>query len=78
MARGLKFQIEEVETLNYLCSENKGADQQQLRLLICAFFLHMQKNGFCHDMAHTVSIHRPIQPTNRVFILLFLTVLFSI
>ena len=27
MARGLKFQIREVEGLNYLCSENKGADQ---------------------------------------------------
>ena len=27
MARGLKFHIEEVEGLYYLCSENKGADQ---------------------------------------------------
>ena len=27
MARGLKFQIKEVEGLYYLCSENKGADQ---------------------------------------------------
>ena len=27
MARGLKFQIKEVEGLFYLCSENKGADQ---------------------------------------------------
>ena len=27
MARGLKFRIEEVEGLYYLCSENKGADQ---------------------------------------------------
>ena len=27
MARGLKFHIEEVEGLNYLCSENKDADQ---------------------------------------------------
>ena len=27
MARGLKFQIEQVEGLYYLFSENKGADQ---------------------------------------------------
>ena len=27
MARGLKFRIEKVEVLYYLCSENKGADQ---------------------------------------------------
>ena len=27
MARGLKFQIYEVEGLYYLCRENKGADQ---------------------------------------------------
>ena len=27
LARGLKFQIYEVEGLCYLCSENKGSDQ---------------------------------------------------
>ena len=27
MARGLKFWIQKVERLYYLCSENKGADQ---------------------------------------------------
>ena len=27
MARGLKFRIKKIEGLNYLCSENKGADQ---------------------------------------------------
>ena len=27
MARGLKFQIHEVEGFHFLCSENKGADQ---------------------------------------------------
>ena len=27
MARCLKFRIKEVEGLNYLCSENKGADK---------------------------------------------------
>ena len=40
-ARGLKFQIHEVEGLYYLCSENKGADQlcgnceANLRLCFC-------------------------------------------
>ena len=27
MARGLKFLIQKVEGLDYICSENKGADQ---------------------------------------------------
>ena len=27
MARGLKFRIQKVENLYYLCSENEGADQ---------------------------------------------------
>ena len=27
MARGLKFRIQKVEELYYLCNENKGADQ---------------------------------------------------
>ena len=27
MAKSLKFRIKKVEGLNYLCSENKGADQ---------------------------------------------------
>ena len=38
----------------YLCSENKGTDQLQLRGYIAAdlrFFWHMQKAG-SHDMAH--------------------------
>ena len=38
MARGLKFQILEVERLYYLCSENKGTDQLcDTAQLICAF-----------------------------------------
>ena len=47
-ARGLKFPIQKVEGLYYLCSENKGADQLRgyreadLRLL----FSHMEKAGF--------------------------------
>ena len=41
MARGLKFQIQKVEILHYLCSENKGPDQLRgyreadLRLCFC-------------------------------------------
>ena len=41
MARGLKFQIQKVGGLYYLCSENKGADQLRghheadLRLCFC-------------------------------------------
>ena len=27
MARGLKFRIQEVEAVYYLCSQNKGADE---------------------------------------------------
>ena len=34
MARGLKFQIWEVEGLYYLCRENKGADQQVFSFFI--------------------------------------------
>ena len=41
MARGLKFRIQKVEGLQYLCSENKDADQlgsyreADLRLCFC-------------------------------------------
>ena len=47
MARGLKFRIQEVEGLYYLCSKNKDADQLRgyhaadLRL-ICKEFLMTQ------------------------------------
>ena len=41
MARGLKFRIKEVEEgLNYLCRENKGADQ------LCGFAVDL-RNCFC-------------------------------
>ena len=46
MARDLKFQIQEVEGLYYLCSENKGAEQ--LRGLFFAY----AKSRFSHDAAH--------------------------
>ena len=54
MARGLKFQIKEVEGLYYLCSENKGADQlcgyRTAGLRLC-FRIHA-KSRFFHDAAH--------------------------
>ena len=48
MARGLKFRIQKVEGLYYLCSENKGADQlrgsnREADLRLC---------WFSHDAAH--------------------------
>ena len=43
MARGLKFCIQKVEGLSYLCSENKGADQLRSS---SPLFSHMQKAGF--------------------------------
>ena len=61
MARGLKFRIEKVKGLYYLCSENKGADQlfdyrtADLRL----FFSHnyMQFAGFLMTLTIT-GFHR--------------------
>ena len=50
MARGLKFQIKEVEGFYYPCSENKGAD------LICAFVFAYANCWFSHDTAHLVFI----------------------
>ena len=48
MARGLKFHIQEGEGLDYLCSENKGADQlrgyREADLRLC--FRICKKNGF--------------------------------
>ena len=35
MARGLKFRFQEVEGLDYPCSENKGADQLRVCFRIC-------------------------------------------
>ena len=51
MARGLKFQMKEVEGLCYPCSENKGADllygYREADLSLC--FSHMQKAGFLNE-----------------------------
>ena len=53
MARGLKFRIQEIEGLNYLCSKNKDADQLHINLqLICAIVFAYAKSRFSHDAAH--------------------------
>ena len=71
MAKGLKFQIYEVESLYYLCSENKNADQlhghraADLRLCfrICkktkmAMFLSCNKENNSHILIkHVMHIH---------------------
>ena len=49
MARGLKFRIQKVERLYYLCSENKGAVTAKL---ICVFVFAYAKCWFSHDAAH--------------------------
>ena len=53
MARGLKFQTEEVEGLYYLCSENKGAGQlrgyREADLRLC---FRKCKIRFSHNEAH--------------------------
>ena len=52
MARSLKFQIQKVEGMYYLCSENKGYREANLRLCffsayICKMFrIYMQNVGF--------------------------------
>ena len=54
MARDLKFHIQRVEGLYYLCSENKGADQlhgyREVDLRLC--FRMYAKRRFSHDAAH--------------------------
>ena len=50
MARGLKFQIKEVDGLFYLCCE-KNADQLPAQL-ICTFVFAYAKCRFSHDVAH--------------------------
>ena len=41
MARDLEFRFQEVEGLDYPCSENKGADQLRgyFRICICGFLM---------------------------------------
>ena len=52
MARGLKFRINKVEGLNYLCSENKDDDQLGATMqLICAYVFAYAKNKFSDDAA---------------------------
>ena len=58
VARGLNFQIQEVEGLYYPCSENKGADQLAVTAqLIWAFVFAYVKIRFSHDAAHMYSIN---------------------
>ena len=64
MARGLKFWIQEVEGLYYLCSENKGIDEKKTLMktkalvsraviaqLICVFVFAYSKIRFSYDAA---------------------------
>ena len=45
LAWGLKFWLQKLETLHYLGSENKGADQTaRMRRLICAFVVRIWHN----------------------------------
>ena len=57
MTRGMRFRIEEVEGLYYLCSENKGADQlrgyRETDLRLC---FRICKNPFSHDVARMVEM----------------------
>ena len=56
MARSLKFRIEEVEGLYYLCSENKGADQLRgYREADLRLFFAYAKSRFSYDAAHMTS-----------------------
>ena len=55
-ARGLKFRIQDIEGLYYLCSENKGADQL---CGYCTADLHLNfsicKSRLSHDVAQIIS-----------------------
>ena len=72
MARGLKFQIQEVEGLYYLCSENKCADEMHsyhtadVRLCFCiykkkvcsdAVILHANNPEFNTNIQHCGTCH---------------------
>ena len=61
MARGLKFQIEEVEGLYYLCSENKGTDHLRSVTvqLICGFFSSPEPLGSQGELIVYQWIRRP-------------------
>ena len=50
MARGLKFRIEKVEGLYYLCSENKGVISFAFTAkLICVFVFTYANHWFSHE-----------------------------
>ena len=54
MARGLKFRIQVVEGLYYLCSENKGADQlrghREADLHLCFCIYKKPVTGLIYEM----------------------------
>ena len=52
MARGLKFRIQKVEGLYYLCSQNKGPDQLRGYCAADLLFAYA-KCWFSHDTAQT-------------------------
>ena len=63
MARGLKFRIQKVEGLYYLCSKNKGADQLPLCEADLRLCFRICKKSFSHDMTQF------ILPVNHSFTL---------
>ena len=66
MPRGLKFQIQEVEGLYYLCSEKKGADQLRgYRAADLRFLFAYAKSWFSHGAAHILSIFREVRPDSK-------------
>ena len=64
MARGLKIRIYETEGLQYLCSENKGADDRASDLGLCFRIPVYAKIRFSHDAAHISS--RMLFMSNKV------------
>ena len=62
IARGLKFLIQEVEGLCYLCSENKTLFSYGVTMqLFCAFVSIIQKTGFL--MMHLKQFLQVLQKT---------------
>ena len=66
-ARGLKFRIQEVKQLCYLCCENKGLDQLRgFRKLIRTLFSHMQKVDFLMTQLISVKCLGSMDDMSRV------------
>ena len=57
MARGLKFQIQEVEVVYYVCSEKKRLISSPVNMkLICALVFAYAKSRFSYDADHNFYI----------------------